>query len=115
VDISTAGLSTQFDVVVLMPEFSASTCLMVVYVLRRVPPVCDCGAGGGGGVASQVVDHGVSRHGDSLNITTTERALIDGLTEVDARLYGLAEELFREALERVNRQYSVRLCTKYKW
>lgn len=98
-----------------MPEFSASTCLMVVYVLRRVPPVCDCGAGGGGGVASQVVDHGVSRHGDSLNITTTERALIDGLTEVDARLYGLAEELFREALERVNRQYSVRLCTKYKW
>ena len=114
-NITAAGLRTQFDVVVLMPEFSASTCLMVVYVLRRVPPVCDCGAGGGVGVASQVVDHGVSRHGDSLNITTTERALIDGLTEVDARLYGLAEELFREALERVNRQYSVRLCTKYKW
>ena len=114
-NITAAGLRTQFDVVGLLPEFSASTCLMAVYVLRRVPPACDCGTGGGGGVASRVVSHGVSQHGDSLNITTTERALIDGLTEVDARLYGLAEELFREALERVNRQYSVRLCTKYKW
>jgi len=108
--VTKTQLTEEFDIIGLLPYFATSTCLMAIDVLQTVPESCDCSSKTTETLEVAVKDHGVKSHGDTMQITQSQSDLIEQLIRIDAHLYKLSEEIFFEAVERVNTKYSVKLC-----
>ena len=54
--------------------------------------------------------HNVTNHGGTHEHTKEQLRAIEELADVDMKLYPLAEELFAEQVEEVERKFSVKLC-----
>lgn len=60
------------------------------------------------------IDHGVSHHGDTFNITDSQKTAISLLTQKDNVLFRMATELFDEQVRQVEKEFGVVLCNKMK-
>jgi hypothetical protein len=54
--------------------------------------------------------HNVTNHGGTHEHTKEQLAAIEELADMDMKLYAVAEELFAEQVEEVEREFSIKLC-----
>ena len=104
-------LLDMYEVVGLSTEMSKTACLISISIHGKVPKRCDCTHGKENDVQAEVrYDHGVTRHGDSVNLTDRALEAIDTLTRTDALLYQATEEAFWYKVDYVEQLYSIKLC-----
>lgn len=56
------------------------------------------------------IDHGVTTHGDEINLSKAALEMIHDITRNDRVLYDVAERIFWKEVERVERWYDIELC-----
>jgi len=105
-------LSNLFDSVGLTEEMSKSACLISIDIHRRVPSSCNCTSDQqpANGMAEVRYDHGVTHHGDNLNLTEHEKDAIATLAAKDFELYSTAQTIFWNKVEHLEKQYAFTMC-----
>jgi hypothetical protein len=92
-------------------EMTKSSCLIATCFFGQVPTSCNCS-----NVANKNrhnlsrVDHNVKNHGDSYNLTDSQRQKIASLTDRDQVLWRNAKVVFQQQIDHVEAEYNVRLC-----
>jgi len=106
---SAEGLQGRLFAFGITSEMRKSSCLVATRLFGAVPPSCDCSR-------QHVIanttreDHHVQHHGDSYNLTDSQRQKINLLTDKDQILWRNAQLVFRQQVEQVESEFNVRLC-----
>lgn len=129
-------LADRFDVLGLTSQMDKSLCLIFIRWNGIVPDRCDCSKDSNGnkrlqetgdeGSATEdegdnapsgnlahhgaIHSHNVTNHGGTHEHTKEQLAAIQELADIDMKLYAIAEELFAEQMQEVEREFSIKLC-----
>ena len=74
-----------------------------------VPTQCDCSSLHDR--RKLAVDHGVTHHGNTFNITDQQRYWIDEITKLDQRLYKYGKIILARQVEKLEKEFNVSLCS----
>jgi hypothetical protein len=102
-------LRNKFDVIGITAEMSKSVCLVAIQYAGFVPEKCDC-TDTSKQLHIKKATHGVTHHGGSYSMSSSQEQAISKLTDLDQLLYNLATEIFHEQVQRVEQQHQVTLC-----
>ena len=105
-------LKQKFDVIGDQSQMDKTVCMIHTRYAGWVPDECDCTDRRRRSLGS--VDHGVTHHGDTFNLTNHHSQKIDKLRPDDAKLYKLGQEIFAEQVAEVERTFQVKLCDTYQ-
>lgn len=108
-------LQIYYEVVGIVSELEKSTCLITIAIHRKVPKRCICQSDVPTHQTKREmeqirIDHGVSSHGDDMNVTTDQLEAIQSITRKDAALYQAAEVIFWQKVQNIEAEYSIKLC-----
>jgi len=106
-------LKERYDVIGDQSQMDKTVCMIFLRYTGHLAPQCDCSPSRQRRLVTKM-DHGVLHHGDTFNITASQKAAIDAVTQDDALLYKMATELFEEQVREVEEELGVVLCEKIK-
>jgi hypothetical protein len=109
-DMSELDLRKRFDVIGVMDHFGKSVCAIATRYTGVVPSGCDCTSGENTRRRLGDKDHGVTHHGDTFELTDSQREKISHLTEWDNVLYSRAKIAFAKQVLEIEEDFGVVLC-----
>lgn len=107
-DIALREIQSRFTILGDNFQMNKTVCSIVARYSGIVPLGCDCSD-----VQEQrraTADHGVIHHGNTFNITNQQRKWIDEITKVDQKLYKYGKIIFGRQVEKLEKDYSVKIC-----
>jgi hypothetical protein len=110
---SKAALSDRYDVIGDQSQMDKTVCVMALRYTGFFPSQCNC-TSPKRRILLAAMDHGVTHHGDTFNLTKHQEEAITLLTGKDMLLYSMAREVFAEQVQEIENEFQVTLCDKIK-
>ena len=103
-------IESRFTVLGDTAQMIKSMCSIITRYSGIVPTKCDCSLHHDRR-RKLAVDHGVTHHGNTFNITDQQRYWIDEITKLDQRLYKYGKIILARQVEKLEKEFNVSLCS----
>jgi hypothetical protein len=134
-------LKSRYDVIGDNAQMDKSVCVIFIRYTGWVPKECDCSNGSsnalsiesnltaavnvsstsgstsrGQGLEYDIAknSHGVTHHGATFETTQLQDQAIAKLRDVDALMYNISREVFKEQVQKVEEEYQIKVCDQFR-
>ena len=116
-EVNKERLKERFRIIGDQARLLKSTCMVYIdYTDGWIPDECNCShnrISTTNRTSTFRLDHGVSHHGDTFNLTENQRNMIESLRADDMQLYKLlVDEIFEEQVLEIENKYNVTICDR---